>query len=104
MNKNVKKIVMCFLIILVAGTIIPCFNSQAASKKKIKKAKAAYAKVLKKEKAGSGSYTIGNDIRFALVDVNKDGLPEMFVTGDGFYHATLLAYVNVNALFLMNDF
>ncbi|MBQ9608898.1 MAG: hypothetical protein IJV15_05565 [Lachnospiraceae bacterium] len=94
MSGNVKKIVMCFLLIMAVGSIIPSINSQAASKKNIKKAKAAYVKELKKAKKGNSSYTLGTDIKFALVDINIDGLPEMFITGDDLYHGTLLAYVS----------
>ena len=72
---------VCLVVFMLPG------NVQAASKKT--KAKKAYASYLRKEaKNTSGT------LKFGLIDINKDGVPEMVTASDDMYHASILAYVN----------
>lgn len=73
---------------LSSGTIVSAKNMQ---KSKDSKAKLAYAKKMKELSRTTEEYS---NWEFALIDLNKDGIPEMAITHDEGYHLTIYSYVN----------
>ena len=74
-------VLMCCIVCLLPG------NVQAASK--ATKAKKAYANFLVKQEKEMTYQTL----KFGLIDINKDGVPELVTTPDDWYHADIYAYV-----------
>lgn len=97
-------VVMLLALSLVSGTVIPTMPAkvQAATTKKAqnKKALKAYKKMLSRKKLtwGSGKADLTVNMRFALVDVNKDGVKELLLINDESCYAAgyfrLYSYVN----------
>lgn len=75
-------VLMCCIVCLLPG------NVQAASK--ATKAKKAYASYLVKQQKQVPYLTL----KFGLIDINKDGVPELVTTPDNWYNADIYAYVN----------
>jgi len=115
-NEDMKKIFIFALI-----TIVLCFcagntcaddararepyykNAVMAGKRTSKStmAKRAYAKVLSNEKKASGvvdtSWGLGANTKFALIDINRDKIPELIFTSDDGYHVSIAAYIKGRA-------
>ena len=102
MGKKMKKVICAFLTMTVICQTIPnvVSNSKiyAKSNSKSNAAIEAYMDLLtndeKAEKLLSKSCVyLNSDFKFALIDLNKDGIQEMVVTSDNGFHLDKLAYV-----------
>lgn len=98
-KKNViKKLLTIFLSFAL---ILPCityaFQTEVHAASTATKAKAAYASILKKPFPWSNSYMDPSDLLFAVIDINNDKIPELYVKTkkwDYSYEYKLLGYVN----------
>ena len=94
----IKKLFTLLLSLTLAFPAVTSLSQtevQAAST--AAKAKAAYASILKKPFPWSDSYMNPSDLRFAVIDINNDKIPELYVgtkKWDYNYDYKLLGYVN----------
>lgn len=98
MKKRLVSIMMVMML-LCATFATSASDVQAVSKGK--KAKAAYAEVLSDKSVAEGiisaSWGLGADTKFALIDINQDGIPELLFTPDDGYHLDIVSFVNGKA-------
>lgn len=97
-----KKIMSLFLVIaLVSSAVNVICKDTVQAESKGSKAKKAYAKILSNTKAANGilatSWGLGKETKFALIDINKDGISELIFTPDDGYHVDIVSYVNGKA-------
>lgn len=99
MKKRTVKQMICFLLVglMTALMVTPVYAGSKSTE-----AKEAYKNLLER----GADYWIGwhttlneydedYDIdKFALIDMDKNGVPELVVTGDNMYHSYFYAYVN----------
>lgn len=94
-----KKIVSLFLVLVLVSSAVnfTCKDTVQAESKGAK-AKKAYSKILSDKKAANGiistSWGLGKETKFALIDLNKDGISELIFTPDDGYHVDIVSYVN----------
>ena len=94
----IKKLFTLLLSLTLAFPAVTSLSQtevQAAST--AAKTKAAYASILKKPFPWSDSYMNPSDLRFAVIDINNDKIPELYVgtkKWDYNYDYKLLGYVN----------
>lgn len=94
-----KKIVSLFLVlVLVSSAVNFMCKDTVQAESKGAKAKKAYTKILSDKKAANGiistSWGLGKETKFALIDLNKDGISELIFTPDDGYHVDIVSYVN----------
>ncbi len=100
-RKAARQITFLLLAVL-SGLLISACSSQKASSRDRRKALEAYRKVLSSQ-SKMKDYTqipysqYQEDNQFGLVDINRDGIPEMLVTTDSCYHTVLLSYISGQA-------
>ena len=97
-----KRIVSLFLVLVLVSSAVnfTCKDTVQAESKGAK-AKKAYTKILSDKKAADGiistSWGLGKETKFALIDINKDGISELIFTPDDGYHVDIVSYVNGKA-------
>lgn len=118
MNRSIKQlgkiVCMCIVAILLIEMVphnTMTFKASAKTTSKNKAAMKSYAALLASEKKakkvlGNNLYTqvSSSSCKFALIDLNKDGIKEMVMTSDGGYHAEILAYVKGKVKIVGNSF
>lgn len=97
-GKNKLKLFKRILSLLLICVLMLDNSFLANAISKDAKAKKAYAEVLNDIKIAEGiistGWGLGTDTKFALVDINNDGINEMVFTPDDGYHIDIVAYVN----------
>lgn len=88
----VNMVLACLLGGLPASEVYAA--SSLSKTKTISKAKAAKKAFAKALTSGKIEEDVSGELEFALIDINKDGVQEILVTGDGCYHTYIYAYVN----------
>lgn len=86
-----KVLLMLCTTVLLITTVLGSSVTDVQAASKAKKAKQAYAKFLKTDKAVQTDIDI-DDLTFGLIDVNKDKVPELVVYDDGGYITTVYGY------------
>lgn len=100
MRKFIKKIAILLAMILVFSCVTVDGNVALAKTKKttqVQKAKKAYADRLAKAAKGYDIFDfVGtvNNLEFAIIDLNKDSIPELIISADEWYHSYVYTYVN----------
>lgn len=90
----IKRIILMLCVAVIAvSTILGSGTAEVQAASKVQKAKAAYAKILGRAKPIFGEE--GGYFKFALSDINEDGMPEliMFDCCDGGAQETFGVYV-----------
>lgn len=109
MYKRIRKIVCLVLSLIMILTGMPVIVQAKTSTVLAAKAKKAYVKILTSEKEADGildQFTSGNitQYKFALIDLNQDGVSELVFTPDDGYHVNVIAYVNGKVKCVGNGF
>ncbi len=97
-----KRIVSLFLIlVLMSDAVNFMYNDTAQAVSRGVKARKEYAKVLSDTKVAKGvvstGWGLGKETKFALIDINKDGISELIFTPDDGYHVDVVSYVDGKA-------
>ena len=95
MKRLMKKIT--FLLAMVVAFSCVSGNVAFAKTSQAQKAKKAYANRLARAAAGEDIFDIlgsAGYLDFAIVNLNKDSIPELIISGDGWYHSNIYTYVN----------
>lgn len=99
MRKRIMSLFMVFILVFTISDSAHKGTVQAESRGA--KAKKAYAKILSDTKAADGiisiSWGLGKKTKFALIDINKDGISELIFTPDDGYHVNIVSYVDGKA-------
>lgn len=94
-TKKLFTLLLSFTLVFPTVASVSPTEVQAAST--AAKAKAAYASILKRPFPWSDSYMNPSDLRFAVIDINNDKVPELYVgtkKWDYSYDYKLLGYVD----------
>lgn len=96
MKRKILSLILSLL--LVAGIETCIYGGAVQAISKGEKAKKAYARILSDVKAADGIiYTgqgLGENTKFALIDLNQDGVFELIFTPDDGYRVDIVSYVN----------
>lgn len=91
-----KSIAICLILVLLGagGRPVPAYASTKAEK-----AREAYMRILKSKSRlqKMSLWNIGetwSDVEYAIIDLNKDGVPELLLRSDDRHYEMLAAYVN----------
>lgn len=98
MQKFIKKIAVLLTMVLVFSCVTVNGNVALAKKStQAQKAKKAYAAKLAQCAKGKNVFNLVgsmSDLEFTVMNLNKDSVPELIVTGDEWYHSYVYSYVN----------
>lgn len=100
MQKFIKKIALLLAMVLTFFCVTVGVNGNVALAKKTtqaQKAKKAYAAKLAQCAKGKNIFNlVGSmyDLEFTVMNLNKDSVPELIVTGDDWYHSYVYSYIN----------
>ena len=84
---------MVILLMLMTNSIqygCECVAASAKGEKALK----AYNTALKDVNSVVLKDCVGNDYKFAVIDINDDGVKEMVTTGDDGYHCYIFSFIN----------
>lgn len=99
MKRKILSLILSLL--LVAGIETCIYGGAVQAISKGEEAKKAYARILSDVKAAdeiiSTAWGLGENTKFALIDLNQDGVFELIFTPDDGYHVNIVSYVSGKA-------